>query len=81
MDGSRRYYTKWTVRERQTVRDFPYIWNLKKQTRKQKQTNRYRKQTGGCQRGVGEDEQNKWGDWEVQASRWNKQVTEMQCTA
>ena len=31
MDGYRRYYAKWTVRERQTLHDFPYIWNLKKQ--------------------------------------------------
>ena len=59
MDGHRGYCAKGSrsVRKRQILRDFTYVWNLKnninKQT-KQKQTHRYREQTdGGWGRGRG----------------------------
>ena len=60
MDEHKGYYAKWNWkdRERQLPYDFTSMWNLKlKKTNKtkQKQTHRYRKQTGNCQsRGVWE---------------------------
>ena len=60
MDGPRWYYVKGSKsdRERQIPYDFTYMWNIKNQNKwtnitKQKQTHRYREQTGGCQRGGG----------------------------
>ena len=39
-------------RGKQIPYDFTYMWNLKKQMNvKQKQTHKYREQTGSCQRG------------------------------
>ena len=37
MNGSRRYYAKWNKsgRERQTLYDFTYMWNLKNKTNEQ----------------------------------------------
>ena len=57
MDGSRGYYTKENKsdRERQILHDLTYVWNLKNKT-KQKQTHRYREQTGGCPRGGGQED-------------------------
>ena len=65
MDGPRGYYAKWKKSdgERQTLYIFTYMWNLEKQTNitKQKQTHRYREQTGGCQRrGESKDGQSMW---------------------
>ena len=56
MDEPGEYYAKWNKsnRERQIPHDFTYMWNLKnKRTSiiKQKQSHRYREQTGGCQWG------------------------------
>ena len=48
-------YTNWNKsnRKRQVMHDFTYMWNIKKQSWRNKQINRYREQTGGCQRGEG----------------------------
>ena len=58
MDGPRGYYANWSKsdRERQIPYDLAYMWNLKDKTNeqtKQKQTHRYREQTGDCQVGKG----------------------------
>ena len=61
MDGPRGYYAKWNKsdRERQTLYDFIYMWNLKTQNKwtnisKHKQSYKYREQMGVLQReGVG----------------------------
>ena len=47
-----------TVRERQMLCDFTYIWNLKKQnkwTNITKRTQRFREQTGGCRGEAGRE--------------------------
>ena len=56
MDGSRGCYTDWNKSdgERQMLYDFTYMWNLKGKTneyvnKKQKQAQKYREQTDGCQ--------------------------------
>ena len=67
---------KWNKshRERKTPYDPTHRWNLKKNTKtktkemnkqtngggEQKQTHKYRDQTGGCQRGGGGDRWNRW---------------------
>ena len=38
--------------KKQIPYDFTYMWNLKKQNRRTKQTHRYKEQTGSCQREV-----------------------------
>ena len=61
MDGPRDYHDKWNKsdRERQILYDFTTcgIQKKKKWTNitKEKQSHRYREQTGGCQRGGGWD--------------------------
>jgi len=52
-NGPRGYYAKWNKsdKERQIPYDFTYIWNLRNKTnKKQKQTCKYREQSGGCQK-------------------------------
>jgi len=49
------------VRERQ-IYHFTHMWNSRDKTNEQtkkKHTPKYRERTGGCQRGGGEDEQNR----------------------
>ena len=60
MDEPTGHYAKWnkSVRERQILYDFTYMWNLKKQNKwinitKQKQSCRYKEETGGSRRGGG----------------------------
>ena len=89
MDGSRRYYAKWNKsdRERQIPYGFTYMWHLKNKTNEQTYQNRnslrYREQTGGCQSGGGWwDEWNRWGklrgtNFQLQ----DKWVTRMKCKA
>jgi len=64
MDGSREYNAKQnkSIRDRQRPYDFTHMWNLRDKTNEQtkkKHTLKYRERTGGCQRGGGEDEQNR----------------------
>ena len=69
LDGSRGYYGKWNVsdRERQIPCNFTYMWHLrnKKMEKKPKlkQTYKIREQTGGCQRG------GRWRSWVKQVKR------------
>ena len=40
---------------RQMLYSFTYVWILKNEQTKQKWTHRYKKQTGGCQKGEGRE--------------------------
>ena len=55
MDKPRGYYATWNTsdRERQILYEFTCMWSLKQNKTnktKQKQTHRFKEQTGGCQR-------------------------------
>ena len=67
MDRPRGYNAKWNKSdwEKQIPYDFTYMWNLKKtkQTKQNRNRLRYRKQTGGHQRG---------GRWGVGQSKWRE---------
>ena len=66
MDEPKGYYIKWNTsdRKRQILYDFTRICNLDKKwtnITKQKQSHRYREETGGYQGRGGMKERNRWG--------------------